>query len=387
MSSRSIFITCLSLIGTILGGQAVAATFINGIAPPGCSFFGRYPAYPTKICKQKNKNQMEMDYCAYLSFSKANNKLNSAYSKVIAKGKHSFLMSAELAWLKYRDKFCRVEVHQVCGGSMEPMVKYNCLADLTKEQTKNIRSTYWFIFRSDPAHWHHRHVSKGTLDRNAVKSYVFHETADHAKILSSEMNSKYCDFFDEMQNGQTVKRAIPIGRKLICLNSGKLPNSQKACGGAYLHNPSIYRIYVGRVYGHYRCAYATSTNGSGPGWISSGRLRIIPAKTKYKLTSWVGNWKEVDGDDTISIKKVKNKIEAIGNAVYPSYNPPKKYFPGGANFGSFKGYSIPDTNAAVFGTKSGCLVYIRLLGGTLIVNDNNACGGMNVTFRGIYKKH
>jgi hypothetical protein len=119
-----------------------------------------------------------MDYCAYLAFSKANQQLNSVYSRVMAKGHHSFLVTAELEWLKYRDKFCRVEVHQVCGGSMEPMVKYNCLADLTKEQTKNIKSTYWFIFRSDPADWHRRNGSKGTLDKNAVKSYVLHETAD-----------------------------------------------------------------------------------------------------------------------------------------------------------------------------------------------------------------
>ena len=390
MSGITRFFLASSLVILASATLNISAATVSGIAPRECRFNDGYPAYPPKICTRhvlEHDNQSEMDYCAYLAFSKANQKLNSVYSRVMAKGHHSFLVTAELEWLKYRDKFCRVEVHQVCGGSMEPMVKYNCLADLTKEQTKNIKSTYWFIFRSDPAHLHHRNGSKGTLDKNAVKSYVFHETADHAKTLSSATNSKYCDFLDEMQRGQAVERAIPTSRKPICVNPGDLPNSQEACRGAHLHSPSKYRIYVGRAYGHYRCAFATSTRGSTRGWISSEKVRIISVKTKYKSTSWVGNWREIDGDDTISIKKVNNKIEAIGNAVYPSYNPPKRYFPGGANFGSFKGYAIPDKDAAVFGRKPGCLVYIRLLGGTLIVNDNGACGGGNVTFSGAYSRY
>ena len=211
--------------------------------------------------------------------------------------------------------------------------------------------------------------------------------AAHGKTLSSIANSKYCDFFDEMQGGQAIELALPISRKPICVNSGDLSNNQRDCRGARIHHPLMYRIFIGRVYGRYRCAYVTSKKwGASQGWILSDTIKTIPIKKRYKLTSWVGNWREVDGEDIISIKTINHKVAATGKAVYPSYNPPKKYFPGGASFGNFNGYAIPDRNTAIFGKKSACLVYMRLLGSTLVVNDNNDCGGDDVTFRGVYAR-
>ena len=38
------------------------------------------------------------------------------------------------------------------------------------------------------------------------------------------------------------------------------------------------------------------------------------------------------------------------------------------------------------GEDGDCKVWMRRLGPYLLVDDNNACGGFNVTFRGIYRR-
>lgn len=38
------------------------------------------------------------------------------------------------------------------------------------------------------------------------------------------------------------------------------------------------------------------------------------------------------------------------------------------------------------GNATDCKVWLRRLGPWLVVDDNLACGGMNVTFRGVYRR-
>ncbi|MDD5279737.1 lysozyme inhibitor LprI family protein [Acidithiobacillus sp.] len=166
----------LFVVTTLLFCNDSLASMSPHLAPLHCRFNdGGFPVYSQKICGRrliKNDNQSELDYCAYAEYRKANKKLNSIYDLLMSSGHHPYLLKAELSWLKYRDNYCRMEIHQVCGGSMEPMVKYGCLAKLTKQQTANIMSSYWYFFGKNTI----KSSTNSIHNNNHQKSQSWNET-------------------------------------------------------------------------------------------------------------------------------------------------------------------------------------------------------------------
>jgi len=79
--------------------------------------------------------QMEMNQCAANEYRSADKDLNAFYSKL---EKSKELVSAERAWVAYRDAECAYQVKAVEGGSMAPLVQASCLADLTKQRLKQL---------------------------------------------------------------------------------------------------------------------------------------------------------------------------------------------------------------------------------------------------------
>ena len=160
-----------------------AASLAPHIASQGCRFHdGGFPAYPPKVCSRaalKNANQSEMDYCSYFEYKKNNKELNNIYDRIMSSGKHEYLFRAELSWLKYRDDYCRMEIHHVCGGSMEPMVKYRCLAKLSKQQADNLKRSYWILFLKQHNSGSIKSIHRVSHTRNLpdVDSYVLKERA------------------------------------------------------------------------------------------------------------------------------------------------------------------------------------------------------------------
>ncbi|GEM_PF-5703945 len=104
---------------------------------------------PLQIQKSDTRNCMDSDtqaglsQCAIEDADAADAELNSVYNQVIkirgdAKPQ---IVSAQKAWLSYRDKECLAQAADWQGGSGYPMIYNSCLADLTKERTK-ILHTY-----------------------------------------------------------------------------------------------------------------------------------------------------------------------------------------------------------------------------------------------------
>ncbi|ONF96469.1 lysozyme inhibitor LprI family protein [Sphingomonas jeddahensis] len=52
-------------------------------------------------------------------------------------------LASQRAWLQFRDKQCVIEGGEVAGGSMQPMVRGQCLARLTRERTKQLKDLMW----------------------------------------------------------------------------------------------------------------------------------------------------------------------------------------------------------------------------------------------------
>ncbi|MBA4612856.1 DUF1311 domain-containing protein [Stappia taiwanensis] len=95
---------------------------------------------------------MEMTYCAELDWQAADKKLNAAYATAMAamrqtdsyldgsmKGAADALKAAQRAWIPFRDKACASYGFLARGGTMEPMLIYQCRADLTRERTADLK--------------------------------------------------------------------------------------------------------------------------------------------------------------------------------------------------------------------------------------------------------
>ena len=54
-------------------------------------------------------------------------------------GAVEMLKKAQRAWIGYRDGQCQLSGYSARGGSMEPMLVSQCLADLTKKRTQELK--------------------------------------------------------------------------------------------------------------------------------------------------------------------------------------------------------------------------------------------------------
>jgi uncharacterized protein YecT (DUF1311 family) len=97
--------------------------------------------------------QQEMNLCAQMDFEAADAVLNVAWRKARAmakeldaeqpeglKGADKALLTAQRAWIAYRDGQCELAGFEARGGSMEPMLVSGCKAELTWSRTKELQT-------------------------------------------------------------------------------------------------------------------------------------------------------------------------------------------------------------------------------------------------------
>ncbi|PLX38414.1 MAG: hypothetical protein C0606_09430 [Hyphomicrobiales bacterium] len=91
--------------------------------------------------------QYEMTYCAEKAWKAVDRDLNYTYKMALyamevidndlppkQRGAAKALRDAQRLWIKFRDKVCEAEGFQARGGTMEPMLVYQCYERLTKQQ-------------------------------------------------------------------------------------------------------------------------------------------------------------------------------------------------------------------------------------------------------------
>lgn len=49
------------------------------------------------------------------------------------------LLQSQRAWIAFRDAQCRIEGYRMRGGSAEPMVVWQCKAELTRARSRDLR--------------------------------------------------------------------------------------------------------------------------------------------------------------------------------------------------------------------------------------------------------
>ena len=68
--------------------------------------------------------------------------INQVYRQLLPKlsaARKQKLISAQQAWIKFRDSSCEFERSAYEGGSIAPMIYGNCLAAVTEQRTKDLQ--------------------------------------------------------------------------------------------------------------------------------------------------------------------------------------------------------------------------------------------------------
>ncbi|WP_333900030.1 lysozyme inhibitor LprI family protein [Agrobacterium pusense] len=102
-------------------------------------------------CKEP-QTQADMTICAGKDYEKADKELNVAYQKLRkllierdkaadadGKGATDALVTAQRAWVAFRDANCALAGFQARGGSMEPMLISSCLAETSGKRAEELR--------------------------------------------------------------------------------------------------------------------------------------------------------------------------------------------------------------------------------------------------------
>ncbi|MCZ7858273.1 lysozyme inhibitor LprI family protein [Agrobacterium salinitolerans] len=102
-------------------------------------------------CKEP-QTQADMTICAGKDYEKADKQLNVDYQKLRkllverdktadadGKGAADALVTAQRAWVAFRDANCAVAGFQARGGSMEPMLISSCLAEMSTRRADELR--------------------------------------------------------------------------------------------------------------------------------------------------------------------------------------------------------------------------------------------------------
>lgn len=132
MSRNNVFMAALVCVTAGISGSAAAQ------GEPDC---------------KAPQTQADMTICAGKDYDKADKQLNVEYQKLRkllserdkaadadGKGATDALVTAQRAWVAFRDANCALAGFQARGGSMEPMLISACLADMSGKRAEELKS-------------------------------------------------------------------------------------------------------------------------------------------------------------------------------------------------------------------------------------------------------
>lgn len=124
---------------------SIASLFAVGMATPGIAS-PTSAATNLQLAQRPNCNnpqtQSEMNICASIAYQNADRKLNQVYRQLLPRlsaARKQKLITAQQAWIKFRDSSCEFERSAYEGGSIAPMIYGFCLANVTEQRTKDLQ--------------------------------------------------------------------------------------------------------------------------------------------------------------------------------------------------------------------------------------------------------
>lgn len=129
------------------------------------------------------------------------------------------------------------------------------------------------------------------------------------------------------------------------------------------------------------------------GYLPASVLKDVPLGAP-KLEEWAGKWsRSAEAEITIA-SAAGGKLKVAGQATFGALDA-GRVKRGAVNMGELEGERAPRGNMLALGEgydgtkpfgddRSECRARLRLFGRYLVVEDNGGCGGLNVSFTGIY---
>ncbi|HRK17912.1 MAG TPA: hypothetical protein PK970_03065 [Hyphomicrobiaceae bacterium] len=156
-------------------------------------------------------------------------------------------------------------------------------------------------------------------------------------------------------------------------------------------------LLLGDIYDTTACATFVDAKGRATSGIIKGdRVEHDARGESKKATALVGRW--VREEALITVTRKGDDFVFAGEATYGGKDP-RRVAMGSVNSGVFDFVTRPVANRISVGLKDGekavakseadatdCHLDMIALGPYLVVRDNQQCGGMNVSFTGIYRK-
>ena len=88
------------------------------------------------------QTQMEMNQQASTNYKRADAKMALIYKKVqketMSDIDRKLLLDAQRTWIKYKEAHCKSASATYEGGSIKPLIYFNCLTEITNERIKQL---------------------------------------------------------------------------------------------------------------------------------------------------------------------------------------------------------------------------------------------------------
>lgn len=141
-------------------------------------------------------------------------------------------------------------------------------------------------------------------------------------------------------------------------------------------------LIVSRAFGDFVCAWYQPLKGSETvGWIDAKQLSVTETDKNPPLARWLGSWESYGDSLNIRHGAKAGRLHVEGEAFWQGANP-ENIHTGEVNAeGALAGNML-----TVVQDDDICKMTLRLVGDYLIADDNGDCGGMNVTFDGVYRR-
>ena len=173
------------------------------------------------------------------------------------------------------------------------------------------------------------------------------------------------------------------------------PDASAACRtGAYVVPGDL--VLLGDAQAGYICAAIAGPSGrTTAGLLPSAAIMAVPDRAPT-VSDWIGAWGAVEQHIVITRTR-QGALNIKGDATWGALDP-ERVRRGGVHIGEINAEVQPVGDALSFtmgndrtlpfeqGDATDCRVQMLRRGPYLVVESNDACGGMNVTFSGLYRR-
>jgi hypothetical protein len=141
-------------------------------------------------------------------------------------------------------------------------------------------------------------------------------------------------------------------------------------------------VITSKSYGNFVCVWFQPGKGTETvGWLPAENLSSITSQNTSGI-NWIGNWEYAENEINFIPQKNQEKVLIKGTAIWQGLGD-------NVHIGEldFTGSPVGEKLEAGSGSdKYDCQVKMKRIGKYLLVADNKMCGGMNVSFDGIYRR-